>query len=211
MQEADGLLAEYAQQLLAPLRLSPGASSVGGLLALSAPQRRLALRQLIQEQGLPLPAEKVLAQIEGDVLLAAADATPLLRWAGGECRRYRDGLYFLAPLPAIPESWECEWQGEPLTLPDGRRLRAGGWPWLGQRVVVRFRQGGEKIRLAGHPQHQLLKNLMQEAGIPPWQRGRLPLVFLGQELMAVVGWWQAGAVPELVLEADSGRTAPPAL
>jgi tRNA(Ile)-lysidine synthase len=193
MQEADALLGEYAQLLLAPLRLHPahpGESppvSVGGLLALSAAQRKLLLRTLVQEQGLPLPEEKILDQIERDVLPAAADAGPVVRWPGGECRRYRDGLYMLAALPEIPANWESPWAGAPLILPDGRTLTADSWPWAGKSVVVRYRRGGEKIKPAGSAHTRELKTLMQEAGMPPWQRERVALVFVEDELLVVLG------------------------
>jgi tRNA(Ile)-lysidine synthase len=32
-----------------------------------------------------------------------------------------------------------------------------------------------------------LKNLLQEQGIPPWQRDRLPLLFCGETLIAIPG------------------------
>jgi tRNA(Ile)-lysidine synthase len=54
-------------------------------------------------------------------------------------------------------------------------------------VVVRPRAGGERIRLAGDRPRQTLKRLLQDAGVPPWQRDALPLVFCGDALAAVPG------------------------
>jgi tRNA(Ile)-lysidine synthase len=54
-------------------------------------------------------------------------------------------------------------------------------------VVVRPRAGGERIRLAGDRPRQTLKRLLQGAGVPPWQRDALPLVFCGEALAAVPG------------------------
>ena len=34
-----------------------------------------------------------------------------------------------------------------------------------------------------------LKNLFQEAAIPPWERDRIPLIYLGDELAMVAGLW----------------------
>ena len=53
---------------------------------------------------------------------------------------------------------------------------------------MRFRQGGEKIQLAGHQQHHDLKNCLQQWQVPPWQRARIPLLFAGTELVAVCGY-----------------------
>ena len=200
MQEADALLQEYALQLLEPLRLHRGATSVGGLLALSSAQQKLLLRQLIQENKLPLPSEKILEQISRDVLPAVNDATPLLAWPGGECRRYRDELHFMAPLPDLPPFWQAYWQGGPLALPDGRTLVASSWPWADADVLVRYRQGGEKIMPAGQAHHRDLKTLMQENGMPPWERSRVPLVFVDGELVCVVGWWIAETAKGVLCE-----------
>jgi tRNA(Ile)-lysidine synthase len=57
----------------------------------------------------------------------------------------------------------------------------------GASVTVRFRQGGERFRPAGRSHSQELKRLLQEAGIPPWERDRLPLLYVNETLAAVVG------------------------
>ena len=52
---------------------------------------------------------------------------------------------------------------------------------------VRLRQGGERLQPhAGRPR-RTLKNLFQEAGIPPWERERLPMLFCGDDLVWVPG------------------------
>jgi len=56
---------------------------------------------------------------------------------------------------------------------------------------VRFRQGGEVIRPAGRSQHHALKKLFQEAGVPPWERDRIPLLYLEGKLIAVADYWVA--------------------
>ncbi len=55
---------------------------------------------------------------------------------------------------------------------------------LKQAIRVRFRRGGEIIRING--QQKRLKKLLQEAAIPPWQRKLLPLVYVNDKL-ALVG------------------------
>lgn len=48
------------------------------------------------------------------------------------------------------------------------------------------RDGGEKFKVHPERPRKTLKNLYQEAGIPPWQRD-LPLLYIGTELVAVAG------------------------
>jgi tRNA(Ile)-lysidine synthase len=65
-------------------------------------------------------------------------------------------------------------------------------------VCIRLRRGGEKIRLLANGSTRSLKNLLQEARMPPWERERLPLIYCADTLVAVPGLgvasgWQAGA------------------
>ena len=74
---------------------------------------------------------------------------------------------------------------------DCARIRVEG-------LNLRLRQGGEKLRLQRRGSTRSLKNLLQEACMPPWERERLPLVYCGDTLVAVPGLgvasaWQAGA------------------
>jgi tRNA(Ile)-lysidine synthase len=55
-------------------------------------------------------------------------------------------------------------------------------------VTVRFRQGGEKCRLPGRAHRHELKKLWQEWGVPPWQRDRIPLIYIDDEIAQVVGF-----------------------
>ena len=56
-------------------------------------------------------------------------------------------------------------------------------------MQVRYRQGGEKIRLSPKGHRQALKKLFQQAGIPPWVRDRVPLLYIDDRLIAVAGLW----------------------
>ncbi|MFT4888759.1 MAG: tRNA(Ile)-lysidine synthase [Pseudohongiellaceae bacterium] len=51
-------------------------------------------------------------------------------------------------------------------------------------VQIRYRQGGEELKLPGRPTKSL-KKLLQEAGIQPWLRMRIPLVFVADQLAFV--------------------------
>ena len=54
-------------------------------------------------------------------------------------------------------------------------------------VTVRLREGGEHLRLYAKRPRRSLKNLLQEARLPPWLRERLPLLFCGESLVYVPG------------------------
>ncbi len=56
----------------------------------------------------------------------------------------------------------------------------------GGEVHLRLRGGGEKINPPGRPRHRIA-DLLREAGLLPWRRLRLPLVYVGDCLAAVPG------------------------
>jgi tRNA(Ile)-lysidine synthase len=132
------------------------------------------------------------------VLGARRDATPLVRWGGGEIRRYRDRLYALAPAAEATSGNVAiaDPAGASVELGSGLgRLRLVPGSGAGLRappaaaVSVRFRAGGESIRPHAARPRKRLKDLFQEAGVVPWMRGRLPLVYVGSRLAAVADLW----------------------
>jgi tRNA(Ile)-lysidine synthase len=58
-------------------------------------------------------------------------------------------------------------------------------------LSVRYRRGGEEIRLQGRNCTHKLKKLLQQDGIFPWMRDRLPLLYAGDKLVAVADLWIA--------------------
>ena len=52
-------------------------------------------------------------------------------------------------------------------------------------LEVRYRAGGEEIRPSGRRHTRKLKKLLQDEGVVPWMRQRLPLLFAGDRLVAV--------------------------
>lgn len=176
--------------------------SVSSLLKLDAGRQRNLLRYwLRQVRHLSLPDTRHLMRIQSEVLPASLDATPLVEWSGAEVRRYRDELYAqsVATDPGTRESYMIKYpwdlQGV-FHLPDGTQLFPEQTTGVGLKasladkgdIQVGFRQGGEECRPAGRGHRHSLKKLMQEWGIPPWLRDRVPLIFVGDDIAQVVGF-----------------------
>jgi len=53
--------------------------------------------------------------------------------------------------------------------------------------MVRLRSGGERLQLDARRPRRTLKNLFQEAGVPPWERSRTPLLYCGDDLVWAPG------------------------
>jgi tRNA(Ile)-lysidine synthase len=195
--EALTLMQDLAREDAAQVCQTDGTLSVRALLLLSAERQRNLLRYQIERLGLPLPSTVILQRLINEVCLAGEDRTPLVSWPGVEVRRFRDGLYIQAAATTEePEPIPIQIKGNAAVAIDEQRVltwqpRSG--QGLKQNVVnggmtLKFRQGGERIRLQGQAQHKSLKQLFQEWGVPPWQRDRIPLLYVNGELVAVVGY-----------------------
>ncbi|HET9699403.1 MAG TPA: tRNA lysidine(34) synthetase TilS [Burkholderiales bacterium] len=168
-----------------------GALRVAALRELGAARARNLLRHWLRQRGAMMPPEASLAEALRQAAGARSDAGVDVALGDFRLRVHR-GLAYLEPADAAPATLELEWRGEPtLELPGGlgrvafRRRRGKGLSLaalMRQPAVLRLRGGGEKLRAqAGRPR-RTLKNLLQEAGVPPWQRARMPLLFCGGRL-----------------------------
>ncbi|VFM98080.1 MAG: tRNA(Ile)-lysidine synthase [Candidatus Kentron sp. G] len=187
-----------AREDLENLRGSEGDTlSCHGLRRLPEYRQRNALHAWFRRLGLPAPNAVHLQRILADVLGAGPDRKPRVCWQGAQVRRYRDNLYAGAPLSRHDPGQVILWSLDgSLRLSHGRLearravgagLRAAACS--GNKVEVRFRQGGERCRIAANAHTRLLKRLFQERGIVPWERDRTPLVFVEGQLAAVAGLW----------------------
>lgn len=175
-----------------------GSLLIPAVRKLEPARRRNLLRAWIGWLGLPLPEFQHLQRVDAELLDAAADATPLLAWPGVELRRYRDHIFALRPLPEPDQHWCAAWQpGTRLQLPADC-----GWleaeitttpalrlPRADEPVSLRLAREGERVRLSRHEQRHVLKNLCQQAGIPPWLRRRLPVVMYADQPAAIADRW----------------------
>jgi tRNA(Ile)-lysidine synthase len=185
--DATGLLDEGDAHALARLRTTdPRILARGALRVLPPARRARVLRCWIAELGLPpLPAEGI-ARIEEEVLDARDDADPQFAWHGAAIRAWRDLLHADRQHPALPSDWHHAWDGSaPASLPGGGELRLEGGSRFDAPMTVHARQGGERITLPGRDHSHALKHVLQDLGVPPWERECLPLLSNAQgELLA---------------------------
>lgn len=191
--------------------------SISRLQDLSRARQRNVLRRAVRLCGLPAPPGTRLQQVVDELIPARADAQPLVSWEGVNVRRYRDDVFILPsgnePLPPASEK----------ILPDQGRLVLS--PGLGALELVaaetggisaaiaeaglelRFRTGGEEIRVSGRESTQKLKKLLQDSAVLPWMRARVPLLYAGDKLVAVADMWvdaECTATPGYVVKWHDG-------
>ncbi len=191
--EAEALANNAIQQDLEVCRgIHRATLSIKKLMTLDAVRQRHLLRAWFIEQAFPVPSSVKLHQIQQDFLQSDADKLPVMYWDDVELRRYRHTLYIMKKLMHHDATQVFSWDlSQPLVIPHVGTLHAtlmenaGLFPHL----TVRFRQGGERCYFPKRGCHRLLKHLMQEWGIPPWERDRVPLLFVEDRLIAVVGYF----------------------
>ncbi|MHB1591745.1 MAG: tRNA lysidine(34) synthetase TilS, partial [Sulfuricella sp.] len=170
---------------------------VDALRSLSGARARNLLRYWLAELGMPMPSAGRLENLLQQLCSARDDAQVRISLGGTVIRRYRGEVHIeektLAPLLESALIWAHQ---DMLDLPGpGGRLvfeRTTGQGLslarlTAEPVTVRLRQGGERLRPDCLRPTRSLKNLLQEAGVPPWQRQRLPLLFSGEKLVFVPG------------------------
>ncbi len=220
--------AAEAQRLLVALarvdleRASDGASlSVKVLRSLAADRRRNLMRLWIASAGRILPDARRLEEIVGPLIDARADAHPHVEWGGDSAAarrvivmRHADLLSLAKREPVLDSGTraaELAWEWREscrLSLPDGGAVeltpdRHGPLDLdaLPARLTVRWRRGGERLRVRGGGPRRALKSLLQEAQVSLAERTRLPLILAGGTLIAAADLWID----------DSVRAAPEAL
>lgn len=171
------LLVQDDSAALHALRTGADTIDAERLRALPAERRARVLRAWVSTLGLPpLPARGV-QQVEAALLGARADAQAEFAWSGARIRRWRTWLWAGDVAPPLPAGWQVEWDGSrPLDLPDGGQLRLEGAASFVTPLTVRARRGGERIRLPGRTHRHVLKHVLQDLAVPPWEREHLPVL-----------------------------------
>ncbi len=177
-----------------------GLVDVERLGQLSRARQINVLRYWIETEGFTLPSEAVINTVIDTMILARVDGQPVVSWGTAEFRRYQ-GRLLLVPKSSMPcakvRSWESHVQSLDLAEVGRLGLAKGGpldlkklvWP-----LTIDFRKGGEKIRPSPTGRERALKKLLQEQGVFPWVRGRIPLIYSENRLVAVADLWRDASV-----------------
>ncbi len=198
--EASALLANLAEIDLEFLGGRPERLPISSLLELPVARQRNLLRYALRCLGLSTPTAMQLSRIQNELIPAREDAQPLVSWPGASVRRYRDGLYLL-PEKLIESPQPIRVSTGDVALGAGLGVlqfvpgaaRGLSESLFDHEIRVRFRQGGEQFQPEGQEHTRKLKKLLQQEGVVPWMRDRLPLVYAGDELIAVGDLWLAAA------------------
>ena len=191
-QQARSNLDELARNDCQELLLPTASLCINHLKSLDFIRVTNVLRVWLKKNQVQLPSTRTFQRLIDEVIEASSNASPIVAWGKVQVRRYRDCIFLNTKhkidLPSCTDWAEFP---HPLVLANtlivsARKAQQGLMLPQGATVQVRFRQGGEL--LCWHGQTKQLKKLLQEWEVPPWLRGSIPLIYIHDQLAAVVGY-----------------------
>ena len=170
---------------------------------------RLVLRHLCQSRGWPVPPRGRLMSLQR-LIATPPDSVAEVHWANAEyavsVRAWRGQLWWQVS-DTVFEQGVRHRQGDTGCARSGRQpgeIPSFEWDaearkaWRalgrgGEHVAFTSRQPGDVLRVAGRGRRDI-KRLLQEAGIPPWQREQLRVARMHDGTVAGLwhpsrGWW----------------------
>lgn len=192
LQEATQLLESEEQNHLTHYKNSDNGLSIA-IKELPIERRKRVLRLWLNKLGVKPLNSRQLAQAASELLTSRDDNKATLISSSYQIRQYKKHLYLLPKSMSKKKTIE-----KPFVLCKSMqtqiKLEAGSLtltPSLngklsypdGASFAIRYRQGGERIKINGL--HKKLKALFAELSIPPWQRDKIPLLYINNELAAV--------------------------
>ena len=164
------------------------------------------LRVWLKKNHIKRPSTLTFQRLIYEVILASPDAAPMVSWNEIQVRRYHEYLYLdKKEVIKLPSSIEWTNFPSPLILEEydlhliATKVNQGLMIPQDAKIVIKFRQGGELFYW--HGQNKQLKKLLQEWGVPPWHREIVPLIYVNDQLAAVVGY----AVSDLFFSSDGSQ------
>ncbi len=171
--------------------------AVAQLDALTPARGKNLLRHFLHGQGAPMPQDAQLADMLRQLCGARDNADVCVNFGDWQVRRYRGHVHAMRALPPFDPALRMEWRGEPSIYWPPLQREVHFTAALGQgisreklalgAVSLRMRNGGETLRPHPLAATRSMKNLLQQHGVPPWQRERLPLLYCGEALVCVIG------------------------
>lgn len=186
-------LATAAATAGATLTAADGTLAAAGWLALPGALQAPVLDTWLRARNLPTPPDRARAELASQIVNAARDRVPTVNWPGAEVRVWRGRLYADPPSQPVPLDWSTHWDGTPLVLPaDAGTLvlsptgnhNPATLITPNAPLTVRFRQPADRLLLTRNGHHHRVRELLRDAGLPPWWRTRCPLIYSGAQLLA---------------------------
>lgn len=191
--EGAGLLAELAA--VDRLTVAPaGRIALSRFNGLPIARARNLLRHELKDAGSLAPDTRWIDEALRQLRTTRPEAEICVR-VGQHClHTYRGEIHLVTERPAVPDRpvfWRGEavlpWAGGMLHFDPSRGTGLSRARLAGGELRISARAGGERLQPDSRRPRRTLRNLLQEAAVPPWEREFLPYLWCGTELAWVAG------------------------
>lgn len=194
--EQQALLDEISEARLNTIRNQDNSLDITGLTAYSDHWVFQIVRLWLTQHNVPLPSQAILQELP-KLLYASEDANPVVSWQTWQFRRFQQKLYLLPQCTVPSEQMILLKPGQSLELPQNdvelhlsQQVTEGMQGMFinprGQNLRVCYGGYGQKFKPSGALQSKPLKQWFKTWAVPPWERERVPLVFIDSELVAII-------------------------
>lgn len=204
--EQEQLLEELLQPIFQQHLMQDNSLNLKGFCDYSLHKQRYLLRYWFAYLQQPMPSQKQLQVLLDEVIGAKNDRQPELQLNQKVVRRYQQQLY-LTPIYQDLRTIKLPIQsGESVRLPDNLgELRCYQqhhhlcFEWQQQQLILPLPKAPYQITIGFHysktvkikanTKHTDIKKVWQMLAVPPWQRNRIPLIFINEQLKGAVGYF----------------------
>lgn len=201
LSEASTLLDELAE-IDRERCLVSGQLNIQRLRELNASRVKNLLRYMLVNEGIPLPSATKLENLTQQLLSMRNDHQFCIEIDEYQIRCFKDAIYFLGrqsqqvateDYSSVSFTWNHEseqvvqWGSDTVHFVQLKSQGIACQKIIDRPLTIRRRVGGENFKPASNRPRRSLKNLLQEAHVPPWERNRLPLLFCEDQLIWVPG------------------------
>lgn len=204
--EQEQLLEELLQPLFQQHLMQDNSLNLKGFCDYSLHKQRYLLRYWFAYLQQPMPSQKQLQVLLDEVIGAKNDRQPELQLNQKVVRRYQQQLY-LTPIYQDLRIIKLPIQiGETVILPDNlgelycyQQHHYLYFEWQQQQLILPLPKAPYQITIGFHysktvkikanTKHTDIKKVWQMLAVPPWQRNRIPLIFINEQLKGAVGYF----------------------
>ena len=165
---------------------------ISRLKTLTTSRATNVLAYYLRQQGLQIPGSARLNEMLRQILTAAEDSAVCIAIADHEIRRFNDRVWVeeaqrtVAPI-SWPGSGTLSWGKHEIEI----REAVGDGVSIPETAKSNFqfsgRRSGSVMQLHPDGPRRQLKDILREAGVPPWRRNYLPMLYAGEEVAWVAG------------------------
>ena len=184
-----------ANKLIDEISLDGGSKLAYEPVKAATTERRFAIiRAWCKHRNLGTPEHRHFREIEKALFVANPKATSCIAWKNAELRYYQNVLYLREREPEFDATLNYLWDVKSaLPLAHGE-LTVSATASGGLMESIRskhcsiryYRQQGERCHPVGRAHSQSLKKLFQAWRVPPWERSKIPILWVDGEIAAVI-------------------------